>query len=320
MYFFIPNSVSLTKITKILESERHSSGHIIFRDKFLYDQWACIPHKNKIKAYPISSFKFFNCVIFFFFLIKAKLSNSKVIIFHECCWETLDVLLLIFKPDVLYFPEYKLGKNYVEIKSSEASSLKIKIIRKLPFAHEFRHYKRTLDNGAGIGEVSSASHNYPAQSLLKTATSENIYHSNTEEGIFLIGTTVLSESDEIKLMNSIVKEMKYKKIRFAVKDHPNPRFRNSSRLKHIDSLNFVNPLIPVELISHQYKFCISLSSTGVEQFKHGAIALGMLDERSAAVTDFLNHLKSNCSKNTKFLQNNEDLNNFLSNFQSCNDP
>jgi len=229
--------------------------------------------------------------------IKKIYSNkNKFIIFHECCWNRLDQLIIENNIETEYYPISSLkscidleNENILTIikvygfsKKTVKSYLKYKL-NKFLYGYSYLYYLMP-DDGGNKDFFLIRSMNY--STLKNIQTKKNAYGfynltgnpKKSKKIVFLIGNDVIDDNSIIDVFNDLILFCRNNKISFVVKFHP--RSKKSFRNKFIiQPNNIYEKQIAFEASNLDYKFKISLFSTSLIFEPHKSISLEKIFEK-----------------------------------------
>ena len=238
-------------------------------------------------------------------------SNKGIVIFHECGWLDLDLLLLDIQPKVYYFPQVTL-KSYTQLEFEDLTAFKLLIFicknlsrSSIKFAYQvlrlkdlFFYYSTPADGTRRLGFEYSLNHKnlkHLETSHLPTSFSdENPMQTTLEQKskniIFLLGTDVFEREKIELLFKQLFKLVQEKGYRVVLKDHPNPAFRLN--LECNDAIK-LEPSTPFEVIEMDYWLKIGLGSSALAYEADKSICIFYLlgDQEDDIISNRVNHLK-----------------------------
>ena len=193
----------------------------------------------------------------FLYLIMA----SVAVIFHECCWRNIDVLMLILKNKYEYYPNVGLeGRTLVKI--TDIKYIKDRIEARF-LQRWFDYYETPKDGEDGV-YYSPAVKNIlrkPSKELITNKKTTSV--KNHSRRVLVISSKEVLPTEELKntyvnIINALVK----KGITVDIKDHPNP----SSRIDFEDLYECIDPDLPLTCLNLlDYRAFISVASTGLAE-------------------------------------------------------
>ncbi|MFH2135428.1 MAG: hypothetical protein ABII81_09685 [Pseudomonadota bacterium] len=299
------DSLKISKIIVLSKSLEHS----------------CQSFKNKYPSVEVvrAPSGFVNQQIYFVLqLINAKLGNTKVIIFHECCMPLLDLLLAMVKPDGYYFPQVTMsGQEEVDFDQIPKSKLTI-CLKFFGLDSYFKVY-RDRPIGGKEPEYALSIKKYPQSIITKDVQysrelKSRYYsstHRKTKKILFITGKSYVSDLVQIKTYKAMIKEALSRGYVCEIKDHPNPYYRLNLSF---DNVVEIDPFVPVELLERDYCWVVAVSSTSLLSF--GATSISLVDLFVEMSTDDRSSIKNhfNCAdpeNKIKYLKSIEEFKNLL---------
>jgi hypothetical protein len=237
-----------------------------------------------------------------FFLLRTLSKAKKIIIFHECSWVILDLMLVFLRPNVLYQPmvtlkTYRLLNRfdvnffswYSYYKNLNLISRLGKSICKMMILNWFDHMECTQDGGLAplrvsvLKTVCKADWECKPAYLANNYNERNIGFSKNIVGelrsgcsvLILCGTEPVPNLSQITVYDQLVDSLAKKGFNISFKDHPNPESRlhyQSTEAKEID------PIIPSQILDGMYDYVIGAFSTSLVMVRGslGTISVGKL--------------------------------------------
>ncbi len=245
------------------------------------------------------------------FLRKQILSSSDgVVIFHECGWFDLDLLLLEIKPRLEFYPQVtletfkKFEKEDLRIfslilnctKSLSISSLKL-LFRALKYKDKFIYYSLPQDNNTRLGFEYSLNHekylkftnsivqSIPSEELAQARKVENI----SKNIIVFTGTDIFATTQIEDIYNKVFRLIQKKGYQVIIKDHPNPAFRLNMSFK--DSIQ-LEASLPFEILEIDYFLKIGIASTSLAYEAGKSISIIHLLGNDSEIENRIKHLNS----------------------------
>ena len=205
-----------------------------------------------------------------------------ILIFHECCWLELDVLIIKHKPVVHYYPCVTLV-SFILLERKDINLLflffsflfsfdriKLKLFfLVIRYSNYFDIYKMRLDGG---------DNKYDYVTKLKTNLFENILYNdsclecrkkietfqsfkkiNSKIVIFLLATDVIDNGKQLEIFTNLKRICENIGLRVLFKNHPNEYFR----LPYPSDWESISPFDPFETLEIDYLFKVGLFSTSL---------------------------------------------------------
>ncbi len=205
--------------------------------------------------------------------------SNEFIVFHECCWNKLDNIILKYKIPTKVFPVSHLNyfnkvdvfKLIIIIIKYGYSKTNLKNILKFiywKFIHinRFKYHLMPTEGGNKNSFILVKELNYKASNFIQSFShahgfngSENIDIYDSDIIVFLISDDVINIKIQMDYYNSIIKFCHSKNLRVYCKAHPECR-------ASFDEFNFdkvIKKNIPFEVMELKYRYKISLFSTSL---------------------------------------------------------
>lgn len=245
-------------------------------------------HNVQIGALPNSHFKYF-------FLLFYIITSKQVVIFHECCWLAIDLLLLLTHKHVDYYPQVSLAsRKRVGIHDLTL----LPRFKYLMLSRWFDIYKTPRDNVPGQCYYSYAvkSELRPIVSAVVTSdfSAQTSCINKAVKAVIICSTDVIPSDILRKEYQKVANRLLSDGVPVSIKDHPN----SSSRLNlEIDGAKVLDPTLPFECTSpDDYSLFIGLASTTLHfcrPFGHViSIAYLLPNQYAALLEERLTHLTS----------------------------
>ena len=238
-------------------------------------------------------------------------SNKGIVIFHECGWLDLDLLLLDIQPKVYYFPQVTL-KSFTQLELKDLTIIKLLILicrnpslSSIKFAYKvltlkdlFFYYSSPADGTRRLGFEYSLNHKKLKH--LETSHETTSFHDEkpiqkaveqkSKNIIFLLGTDVFEREKIVLKFKELFQLVQKKGYRVFLKDHPNPDHRLN--LEYNDAIK-LEPSTPFEVIEMDYWLKIGLGSSALAYEADKSICIFYLlgDQEDDIVSNRVNHLK-----------------------------
>jgi hypothetical protein len=309
---FIANSVSIKKSLIIIEDGNLGSDcTLIFRTKLLFNEWYSINKNRHDNQVLILEDGLLQLLFLPLIVLSAKLYRSNIYIFHECCWELLDINLSIFNPKILFWPTYKLEELFeITNKKFIDFDLKTKLICCIGFKKKFITYERVLDNG-DIGFVSSLVE-YKNYEVFEPNFTYEKKNGDIKSVIFLIGTSMIEKNESINIITSAIEVAKEQNCTVAIKDHPNPKFRLGTKVFEHLNIKIIEATKSTYNLPEHYGTAVSLDSTGVSDFNSSFILLPCsVQKNTTKLKKYIEYLKKNTFNSPIFIEQIDQFKEYL---------
>jgi hypothetical protein len=207
-----------------------------------------------------------NAISRIFQLLKKILVYKKTVIFHECCWWELDLLILITKTETLYFPQVTLAnRRKVDLREIPLKS-RVTAVLKSPW---FDYYETELDGGGGRYTVPALKNRYRLEANVLPVLQEVEPRELNEERInrtkrvlILSGRDLVPDSVLIDLYGVLISRLLSSGVEVHTKDHPNPAGRLNQQWIGARTIDCDLPLECLNL--GEYCAVIGVVSTGLK--------------------------------------------------------
>lgn len=213
------------------------------------------------------------------FILKIKISRTRLVFFHECCCPVFDILTNFIRPTGDYYPQVSMN-SFVLMKPEDVPKTKLqKIIRILGLERWFSYYRGDLDNNEGYFFVQTA-RVYPAGITVHTISeSSTILLENrkapTLKGrkkkiLILCGRDVVDDLLLKKIYSQVIELAASAGFVCYLKDHPAKHAQLN--LIHREAFK-INPAMPLEFIEDDYAYIVGVASTALLHFNTRAISI-----------------------------------------------
>lgn len=227
-----------------------------------------------------------------------KQKNLHIYIYHECCWPSLDLSILIVKPKGIFAPQSKIEFMFKPISSLKYffHKCKFSVAVKHCFLSVFFKYYYSTNNDLDGDLIVPVVRYYP-KSILKlndiklTKNSSNTINPKDSEMLILVGSDCASSKELISLYNCIIDRALDKGFKVSIKDHPNEDARLN--LERHD-VQVIHPKIPCELIEDSFSIIIGTASAAMIGFGSRSISVINLLESMSDLdkTQRINYIRS----------------------------
>ena len=214
---------------------------------------------------------------FLLMLVRARLTTTPVIFFHECCLPILDLLLWTIRPQGFYFPQVTMS-GFEEIEPATFPQNRMfRLLKLLGAIDRFRFY-RSPSVGSNDIEYVVSIRGYP-----DTITCMEVGYSReavarcyscggvkTNKILFVAGKSFVADDRQAEIFSRLVAAAHAKGYVCHIKDHPNPEYRLNLR---IEGAVVIDSLLPIELMDKDYHLAVGVSSSALLGFNERAISL-----------------------------------------------
>ncbi len=276
-------------------------------------------------------------LIYFINIIR---NAREVIIFHECCWVILDLILVFSKAKVTYQPMVSLKgfqalsdaengvQSWYSYQNKRGDFFNIfQLLVKLTLRNWFDYYKCTDDGGIDSIRIAVLKPQFKTQwecrdpylqrnsgrLQLPNAPITNLTTSSKSSFLILCATEPTPDSDQIQIYNNIINILAKHNSTIHFKDHPRPQ----SRLKFSSTIAIeIDPNIPSQLFDFKYDFVIGAFSSSLVTVngKCGTISIAkLLNITEKVFTERINHLMAlDGFDKIHFINNPSEIESFIS--------
>lgn len=257
-------------------------------------------------------------IYLFFTLLFAKIFNTKVVFFHECCYPTFDLLTKVVRPKGMYFPQVTMmGFEEVPYRDFPKGAFE-KFLDLLKISDLFTYYRGSAVGSEGVDYAVSAK-SYPdsIESHMPSFSRKVIDASKNDlqkkkRILFLVGKSMVGDVAQVEIYQELVSLSLAEDFGCYFKDHPNPKYR-----LNVDAhgSKILDPLVPVELIEDDFALVVGTSSSALLNF--GARAVSLIDAIKEISPTDVAYLKAHFDKvdpqnSIKYVQNVKEFENIIS--------
>lgn len=273
---FINKNIEIFKITKI-----------IVLSETLGLSYQVLKLKNPSLKISIVPRGFFAKISYFFYqLFWIRLTNRRIIFFHECCLGFLDLLINFIKPSGFFVPIVSMS-GFEKIEFSQFPKGKLtRFIGFFGLVSKFIFYRSPSIGGClpeyvmsikqYHGGVVQYSYGFSSDTSVKSGSNEI---ENSKKILFLTGKTFLADRIQIDYFSMLIATARAAGYTCYIKDHPNPIYRLNLKS---DEVNLIDPLIPSELLGIDFHLVFGVSTSGLLSYDDRAVSLiNMMVEMSA---------------------------------------
>jgi hypothetical protein len=240
----------------------------------------------------------FKNIILFFLLIKVRLTEQKIYIFHECSWPILDILIWFVKPKGYFLPQVTMN-SYKQIKSKHnihSSKLLGKLAINLFLMKYFNIYAKRGDGLSNKIHYYLSIKSYPktidnkdvnySRDIIIINQNKKKYKSNGRQVIILADADLIDAKILCRLYNNVIDLCNNYNYVCYLKQHP--LVANHLPITH-PSIQEIDCSIPIELIEENYDIAIGTTSTGLINFSGKSISIIDLFDDPEASNNAKNH-------------------------------
>jgi hypothetical protein len=219
------------------------------------------------------------------FLVREVSKAEGIVVFHECCWVTLDVVILLIQPKLIFFPQVSLA-GYSRLPVSRFPNLRwlfkhfgvVQALLLILWRDHFDFYDVASDGGCGREAVAALQH----------ATLRNVELHTCEESLRLIPGVVsgpspeslialivcarepVSDAVQLGLYREVCDRLVEAGYSVYIKDHP----RNATRLNfYYPGAQVIPSHVPADLCGINPTVAIGICSSALAAYGSRALSL-----------------------------------------------
>ena len=264
----------------------------------------CLNSKKIIKIKCIAKNTMVRFSIYLLLLLYIRLTNKRLIFFHECCVPMLDIAIKLIKPKGFYFPHVSLA-TYKEITEAEYPKRALdRVLSRVGIFGWFRVYKSPNISNAGceyammLKEYPMSIRIYPLAYARHICAMERVDTLRggclTKSILFTVGKTFVLDERLMDVVSKFISISKDNGYICFIKDHPNPIYRIGSIISDVE---IVNPSIPSEFLGLGFSFVVGLATSALIDFKNKAIC----------ILDMFPEISDDDKRNTRLFYKNSGL-------------
>lgn len=313
IYHFVGSTLPISYILKNLDSSKLNIFYT--HNELIYNSYNHLKKINSsLTVKKIGGKKYLYLFNLLRILLKIKLSNGVIRIYHELGLHFLDIVILLIKPNGEFHPQSPLGGGWNEInynKMPNSLFLNFLIASKLIKNFQCFEYKDTNGKLTDIGYKIKV---YPPSIVINEPSYFINYgglNSDHQQKniLFIVGMSyindVLMKKIFIELLTLCVKNG----FNCSIKDHPNPNYRLNL---DFSGAILIDPSIPSELIVDNYEFVVGSSSTSLLSSKQSISIIYIINGYETIRADEYRNLFENIAPNrTKYIKSIEEFEDIL---------
>ena len=302
-----------------LQADALGIKKVVVVSKPLLQSYATIRQKNpKIKLSLVPKGFLFLAAYLFFTIVLARITNTKIVFFHECCFPMFDILVKMIRPDGMFFPQVTMT-GYERVSYEDFPRGKTEKLLSIFNLEDLFTYYRGSSVGSDGFDFALSSKSYPESiAVYDSFFSRDLLNANKtvkklkRKIVFLVGKSMVLDVHQVDLYKELIRMSISLDFECYVKDHPNPKFRLNM---DSDAVVVLDPLVPVEMIDDDFSVVVGTSSTGLLNF--GDRAISLIDVISEITPEDVVYLKDHFyqvdPKNLiNFIRNINDFNHIIS--------
>jgi len=191
--------------------------------------------------------------------------SNKAVIFHECCWPDLDLLIILFRVKTIYLPSVTLASR----KKVSVRDIPLKQRISATLTSRWFDFYETRDDGGKAYFVPALKQCYrkvdspPSNSNIERYcdAERKVAIGQRLRVLILSGTDVAPNNVLKELYSNISTRLLSSGVEVHIKDHPNPIARLNWKL---DGVQLVDSELPLECLKlSDYSAFVSVASTGL---------------------------------------------------------
>lgn len=240
----------------------------------------CLNNKKIIKIECIAKNTMVRFSIYLLLLLYVRLTNKRLVFFHECCVPMLDIAIKLIKPKGFHFPHVSLA-TYKEITEAEYPKRALdRVLSRVGIFGWFRLYKSPNISNTGC-EYAMMLKEYPMSiRIYPLAYARNVCTMGrvdtlrgdcwTKSILFTVGKTFVLDERLMDVVSRFISISKDNGYTCFIKDHPNPIYRVGDINTDVE---IINPSIPSEFLDLGFSFIVGLATSALIGFKNKSICI-----------------------------------------------
>ena len=271
--FFVANAITVSRLRH--HNDYNQKSRVICLSKFVSD----VLQKNNAhdpKRIIIINNRLEDFLKTFFWVFLIKICNKKLIIFHECCWLSLDLAILTLNPKGSFYPYYNL-ESLQKVDNKDELSGVGRALFFLGLKGKFNFFQHLADNSVNNYTIYSV-RKYPSsvlQEIFKQDLLPPLISNGSEKKVlFLLGTDYVPADALRQTYKSVIVKFVDAGWKVAVKGHPNPQFNDHS-LYDDKLVSVISSETPAESLCMDYPIAFGCFSTALLKFSKSISVLGM---------------------------------------------
>jgi hypothetical protein len=246
----------------------------------------------KIKILPDNIFG--SILVLFFTLLGIKVTQKRVVFFHEAAWPWLDMFITFLKPEGKHLPQINnLGRTLVDYESVASTSAFARVLKWFNLNHLFNIYS-VFSGGGEVKKYFFAIKKYPSSIVVYNESYSRALIADKKKKnskkkkrkvLILSGKDWIADQILVDAFSKIIEMALAANFSCFLKDHPSVVGRLNF---HHEKVEDIDPAMPIELIEDDFAFAIGFSSAGFLFF----------DDRAVSIVDAV----ENIDENTRILR------------------
>ncbi len=288
---FIRARAEVQEVSRIVCASRE------LEDVFRY----AIPPNSVIEV--TSAPRFAGALMSMWYLFREVWNAKRIIIFHECCWVTLDAILILIQPKVTLFPHVSLA-GFTKLPDSQNKNLlwlvkHFGVVQSLLLTflrRYFEFYDMASDGGNGREAVAALRYERLRDIQIHTCDetaeilAEPSQHTYRGERVALIvcASEPVPDSTQLNIYREACDRLVEHGYTIYLKDHP----RKAARLNfYYPDAQVIPPHVPADLCNLRPRIVVGICSSALAYYGEKAISLArMLPMSEADVQSRIAHL------------------------------
>jgi hypothetical protein len=214
-------------------------------------------------------------MIYLLFLIKTR--RKYIYIYHECCWQMLDICIWLTRPLGFYLPQVNTKNIFKPVANCKTfyNYRSFFVASKMSlYSILFNYYYFTNGDKKGI-EFVPVIKKYPKSILIRNESKiiPNLYNKTKlkiKKILILAGTDCASSQELIEVFDNIIRKALEFKYIVAIKNHPNVESRINLNIKEVE---IIDPLIPAEILEDDFTIVVGTASAAMVTFGHRSVSI-----------------------------------------------
>lgn len=271
--FFVANAITVSRLR--YHGNYSQNSRIICLSEFV----STVLQKNNghnPKLITVIDSRAKDFFVTFFWVLWIKICNNRLNIFHECCWVTLDLAILLFRPKGNFYPYYNLSTLETVTNNAQLNGVG-RLLYFCGLRKKFNFFHHLSDDAAKRYSIYSLK-NYPPtveqQVLPEDCLGPDDHKRSSRKVLFLLGTDYVPAHALRQIYQAIMRRFIGEGWDIAVKGHPNPEFNDHMAYNPKD-VKVLSPEVPAESLNREYGLAIGCFSTALLKFSLGISVLGM---------------------------------------------
>ncbi len=208
-------------------------------------------------------------------MLLAKLSRSRVFMYHECCWPLVDFFVWLLRPSGFHFPQVDVRYMFRPVSRARFVLRHLSIfgaVKHFALLPLFRYFY-DIDNKQVV-QIHIAMRAYPA-TIVAVDTSTPACRVQQplalkKKIIIFCGTDYASPEELTCIYETVSRRASSLGYEVYVKNHPNPEARLPIVLK---GAHEIDPTVPAELLEDDFSLAIGTASASMRSYGRRAVSV-----------------------------------------------